>query len=126
MQGPPPERRGRGVSPRVKPIVRDAPPERGWFSLAQNTSDDALRTREGMGLPTDRPIVMTGHHAEWWHPGLVSKYIASQHVASRCEAHWSWVLVDHKQTEPEVIEIPERDEAGIQIGRASCMGSVYK
>jgi hypothetical protein len=66
----------------------------------------ALESRAALGLPTDRPIVMTGHHAEWWHPGLVAKYIAAAHIADRSGAAWSRILVDHKETDPCALDVP--------------------
>ncbi len=95
------------------PIVRDLAPDRGWGSFARNASHDAVATRASLGLPTDRPIVMTGHHAEWWHPGLIVKYIAAQHLARAHDAAWSWLLVDHKECDPFRLDVPVLDELGV-------------
>ena len=34
------------------------------------------RTRGELGLPTDRPIIATGHQTLLWHPGILAKYMA--------------------------------------------------
>ena len=33
-------------------------------------------TREELGLPLDRPIIMTGHQAGIWHAGIAEKFVA--------------------------------------------------
>ena len=45
--------------------------------LSHNDSAEARAFREQLGLPTDRPIVMSGHQAQIWHPGILSKYLAA-------------------------------------------------
>ena len=32
--------------------------------------------REQLGLPVHGPVIMTGHQAEFWHPGILAKYLA--------------------------------------------------
>lgn len=88
------------------PSVRTTPPPGGWTGIVRTSDPIALETREALGLPTDRPIVMTGHHAEWWHPGLVAKYIAAARIAERAGGAWSWILVDHKETDPCALDVP--------------------
>ena len=92
------------------PTVRTTAPPGGWGAPKRTDDPLALASREALGLPTDRPIVMTGHHAEWWHPGLVAKYVAAHHIAQRAGAAWSWILVDHKETDPCALVVPVDDE----------------
>ncbi|MEM1424162.1 MAG: hypothetical protein AAGH64_09185, partial [Planctomycetota bacterium] len=97
------------------PIVRDAPPDGGWSAFERTDNADVLETRAELGLPTDRPIVMTGHHAEWWHPGLVSKFIAAQRLSNNARGAWSWTLVDHKRAQLHTIEAPCTDDEGVLV-----------
>lgn len=69
------------------------------------------RTREQLGLPTDAPIVMTGHQPIVFHPGVLSKYIAADALG----AHASWLIVDKDETDPGAIDMPRRgaDDAAL-------------
>ena len=75
-------------------------------------SAEAKRFREQMGLPTDRPIVMTGHQAQVWHPGILAKYIAADVVAQRLGASAAWVVVDQDTNDPFVVRYPVVGEDG--------------
>ncbi len=72
----------------------------------------ASRFRSQLGLPIDRPVIMTGHQAEFWHAGILAKYFAADAAAKAVGAEAAWVVVD--QTEPRantVVRYPARERA---------------
>jgi hypothetical protein len=60
------------------------------------TQIDAERAslRRELGLPADRPVVLSGHQASWWHAGILAKFFALDALARRVDAHAGWVVVD--------------------------------
>ena len=90
------------------PTIKLEPAAASWAALLrQNPRDDASRaTRAQLGLPTDRPIVMTGHQAEFWHAGILAKYIAGASLARTVNAHAAHIVVDTDETDPGAIRIP--------------------
>ena len=89
----------------VRPAsVRAEPALGSWAGLAQQhfdrTPPDRLDARAALGLPTDRPIVMTGHQPGFWHPGILSKYIAADTVARAVGGTGAAVIVDHDPADP--------------------------
>ncbi|TVQ75783.1 MAG: hypothetical protein EA380_10080 [Phycisphaeraceae bacterium] len=68
--------------------------------------------REQLGLPTDRPIVMSGHQSEPWHPGILAKFIAAEFAAAEANGVSAWILVDQDTGEPGGIDAPSRDANG--------------
>lgn len=51
--------------------------------------------RRELGLPSNGPILMSGHHCEFWHPGILAKWFALQSCAARLPgATTAWVEVD--------------------------------
>lgn len=91
-------------------------PEAGAWRRASETwtelSAQASRFREQLGLPTDRPIVMSGHQAEIWHPGILAKYLAMMEAAERFGAHAAWLVVDSDAHDPFDVRFPIREERG--------------
>lgn len=89
------------------------PPAALWpRGVAAPQSEDARRFRQQLGLPTDRPVIMSGHQATLWHPGILSKWLA---VRAWAEAHhWAsaWVAVDHDPEDFSMLRVPARDERG--------------
>lgn len=51
-------------------------------------------TRQSLGLPVDRPVVMAGHQPGFWHVGILAKWLSTLLVAARTGAHPAWVVVD--------------------------------
>ncbi|MCA9274359.1 MAG: hypothetical protein KDA31_15085, partial [Phycisphaerales bacterium] len=80
----------------TSPILTELDPEpTSWANLiTHNTSERATRFREQLGLPTDKPIIMTGHQAQLWHPGILAKLFAAQSVASQVGGVVVWLIVD--------------------------------
>lgn len=91
------------LSPEDQPAVATA---RGRISPAPAPDPVALGLRRELGLPTDRPVVMSGHQAEFWHPGIVAKIFALGHADQR--AATAWTVVDTDENDPTQVRYPSR------------------
>lgn len=83
---------------------------RGWKRPAE-----AAGLRQELGLPGDAAIVLTGHQAEFWHAGILAKYLAAQGLAeslsaSGVAAATAWLVVDQDSNEPALVRYPARRE----------------
>ncbi len=97
------------------------PPAREWARLiaSRPRPAHARRFREQLGLPPDRPVVMTGHQAEFWHPGILAKHFAADAAARAFGCTAAWVFVD--QADPPantVVRYPARGPDGRLVARA--------
>ncbi|MFM7050728.1 MAG: hypothetical protein ACKOYN_01145 [Planctomycetota bacterium] len=63
-------------------------------------------TRLELGLPTDRPIVMTGHQAGVWHAGIAEKFLFGAEIAARAGAALVHVVVDHDLNDASLVAYP--------------------
>lgn len=90
-----------------------------WAGLvrAGELSELARETRRALGLPLDRPVVMSGHQAEFWHPGILAKWIAGVAVARAVGGVFAWLHVDQDTNTPTVIRYPALDERGTLAAR---------
>ncbi len=57
------------------------------------------------------PVIMTGHQAEFWHPGVLAKYVAADEAARQLRARGVqprvvWLVVDQDSNEPWNIAYP--------------------
>ena len=100
----------------ARPVsVRAEPALGAWGRLARDRFEsvpaDRRRARAQLGLPTDRPIVMTGHQSGFWHPGILTKYIAADAVASAIDGASAAVVVDHDPADPLTLHAV-RDRGG--------------
>lgn len=88
----------------------------------------SLELRELLGLPIDRPIVMTGHQPMFWHPGILAKYHAAQYFAERAGAAAASVIVDIDAVDPFAMRLPESVDAtlpravGVRVGPEPLVG----
>ncbi len=78
---------------------------RSW-SPPETISDEARAFRVELGLPTDVPVVMTGHQASFWHAGILAKYLALDAIARRRGAHPAWCVPDHVADRPGSVAWP--------------------
>lgn len=69
--------------------------------------EPARRFRSQLGLP-EGPLVMSGHQALLWHPGILAKYIAAGACAASVGGSAAWVVVDQDTPAPDEIAIPVR------------------
>jgi len=93
----------------VDSVTLEPSPET-WGSLAENFArpDSAARFRQQLGLPTDGLIVMGGHQAQFWHPGVLAKVFAVAAAARSLGATPAWLVVDHDTNAPDQIRYPVR------------------
>ncbi|MBX3402422.1 MAG: hypothetical protein KF699_03320 [Phycisphaeraceae bacterium] len=84
-------------------------PDPAAWRLAQGSStrdENIARFRSELGLPIDRPIVMSGHQAQVWHPGILAKLLALRAFAQRSGACGVWLVVDHDDHDPFTVRAP--------------------
>jgi len=97
---------------KTEPRVVLEPEPSQWIALARRgssmTADRKQRFRAQLGLPTDRPIVMTGHQPAFWHPGILSKYFAAESSARRIIGSTAWLVVDHDANAWNELSVPIR------------------
>lgn len=100
-----------------RPEVR-ASPETGreWASLLRSgiasRPSDALSARAELGLPTDRPIIMTGHQCAVWHAGIAAKFVAADLFAAAHSGAAAWLWVDQDTDDSAAIRVPVRSSDG--------------
>lgn len=106
----------RASPPPPEPVVRTMLPP-GWDARLRDFSIDrrARIFRAQLGLPTDRPIVMTGHQPVVWHAGILAKYLAADAIAQHFNGVQAHLLIDHGDEDPFSIRVPALDDRGIPI-----------
>lgn len=96
------------------PSITIAPPAPSWRTLLADRpplSPAALRFREQLGLPTDRPVILSGHQAAFWHPGILAKHLAAAHAARALGAAAAWIVVDQDPEDFTTLRLPVRAAA---------------
>jgi hypothetical protein len=63
-------------------------------------------SRAALGLPADRPIVMTGHQAGIWHAGIAEKFIVGARRAAERGGVLVHVVVDHDLNDAALVAFP--------------------
>ncbi|MBY0113427.1 MAG: hypothetical protein K2Y21_11435 [Phycisphaerales bacterium] len=78
-----------------------------------------IRFREQLGLPSDKgPLVLSGHQAELWHPGILAKYAAAVEVARAAGGRSAWLVVDQDVPHEFALRVPASDpDKGITRAR---------
>jgi hypothetical protein len=61
-----------------------------------------------MGLPEHEKIIVVGHQPEFFHPGVLAKFIAGDFVAKKLHGVLVHLVVDHHTGSSNTIEIPEQ------------------
>lgn len=89
------------------PKVMLSPQAGSWNALVSGymAPASAPRFREQMGLPSGR-VVMSGHQAELWHAGILTKLLALGDAARSSKAAAAWLVVDQDANEPGIIRYP--------------------
>lgn len=94
-----------------------APPATDWPALAAerfaSISEPARRFRAALALPTDRPVIMSGHQAEWWHMGVLAKFVALDHAAADGRVAPAWLVPDQDEAGFASLRVPVRDPQGL-------------
>lgn len=92
---------------------------RSWWDADNAGRRDA---RRALGLPTDRPIVMTGHQAEMWHPGILAKFLAGDALAGCVGGATAWLIADQDDNDGLAVSLPVRDERGVLTTERTWLG----
>lgn len=110
------------MSEAAEVIIR---PETGsWAAMVRSRgtlSAAARRFREEMGLPVDRAVVMAGHQAQVWHPGILAKLLAARAAARAGSvldraAATAWLVVDQDDHDPWAVRYPvRRTDGGMEV-----------
>jgi hypothetical protein len=97
-----------------KPLVIEPSPAKWRELLAAQPAlpPDQRHLRRQLGLPDDRPVILSGHQAEFWHPGILAKYLALSAAGSSLSAAIAWLVVDQDANDPSRIRYPTRREDG--------------
>lgn len=79
--------------------------------LAKQTSNPlALASRVSLGLSPKIPVIMGGHQAALWHPGILAKRFAASSLAETYKGQAAWIVVDSDTNDGGVIAFPSHDE----------------
>lgn len=90
-----------------------------WRGLMQRAAQSRLADpraqtfRRELGLPDRGAVVMSGHQAQFWHPGILAKYFAGDALASASgdEATFAWLVVEQDTNDPGAVRLPVRRAA---------------
>lgn len=80
--------------------------------LGRSAREWRERSRRELKIPTDRPVIATGHEAVLWHPGILAKYIALSAWAKHCGAACVHLVVDQHVGGFCEINVPVRGDQG--------------
>jgi hypothetical protein len=94
--------------------LRFDPAPSGWKALIRPGTVQAFSRafRVQMGLPADGPVILSGHQAELWHPGILAKHLAAAALATKVGGAAAWLVVDHDVPHEIVLRSPARDAEG--------------
>lgn len=112
------------------PQVHLHPGAASWAALVaarfSQLDDRGRMFRAELGLDPARPVVMSGHQPQFWHPGILAKLMALQSVVRRSRgehrggAQAVWLVVDHDETTTGV-RYPVIDRSGSLAARTLAM-----
>jgi hypothetical protein len=89
----------------TKPIEIDLEPGvDSWKAALQSQTPHAARAQ--LGIPDDRPIVMSGHQPIVFHNGILAKLIAQHEIAQATGAGRVWIVPDQDIVDLETIRVP--------------------
>lgn len=92
---------------------------RAFFGArSRDHAETKIQTRRELGLPTDRPIILTGHQAMVWHPGILAKYLATDRAAHATNSARAWLVVDQDSEDPWNVRYPVREASANHGGLA--------
>ena len=103
---------------RQTPEIDIRPTGRAWPDLIRarwathGLRAETRRFREQLGLPTDSPIIVTGHQPTMWHAGILAKYEAADIAAKRVDGHVVWLVADQDAVDPFELRLPVLDAGG--------------
>ncbi len=87
-----------------------------WISdIRAPSSEQAIQARIQLGLPTDRPIIASGHQPILFHPGIVAKLIALDHWSKETGAVSVWIVPDQDVVDPALVRLPKQDGESLTV-----------
>ncbi|MEQ9206058.1 MAG: hypothetical protein RLN78_01690 [Phycisphaerales bacterium] len=87
-----------------------------WVTdVSPASSKEAIQTRTQLGLPTDQPIIASGHQPILLHPGIVAKLIAMDGWSKRVGAAMVWVVPDQDVVDPALVRLPKSDDGSLSV-----------
>ena len=72
-----------------------------------NTSEEALADRAMLAVPTDRPVLLSGHQPIVFHPGIAAKLAAMMIAAERSGSAALWIVPDQDAVDPMAVRVPQ-------------------
>jgi hypothetical protein len=101
-----------------------APGAQVWKASLQSHTPHAAR--EQLGIPNDRPIVMSGHQPIIFHNGILAKLISLHEIARATGAASVWIVPDQDVVELDTLRVPfgsgdELSSRAVQILEAGSM-----
>ncbi len=100
------------VQVEVRPSGRQWPDQIRQRWATHGLRAETTRFRQQLGLPTDAPIVATGHQPTMWHPGILAKYFAADEAAQRVKGYALWLVADQDAVDPFELRLPALDANG--------------
>lgn len=105
----------------LRPDPRSWPLTAAAYAVEQSARDHdrRVRLREQLGLPAEGLVIMAGHQAEIWHPGILAKWFA-MHAQVRVlrarglQATPAWIVVDQDAGAPWKIKFPTRRDGELR------------
>ena len=61
------------------------------------------------GNADDKPVIMSGHQAAFWHMGIAAKWLALHEAGECLGASTAWVVVDHDPEDFSGLSVPVRN-----------------
>ncbi|MFG0313920.1 MAG: hypothetical protein ACF8LL_07025 [Phycisphaerales bacterium] len=96
---------GTPITSTNRSIEIDLEPSVGtWKAALRTHSPHAARAQ--LGIPNDRPIVMSGHQPIVFHNGILAKLIAQHEIAQSTGAGRVWIVPDQDIVDLETIRVP--------------------
>jgi hypothetical protein len=63
--------------------------------------------RQSLGLPMEKPIVIVGHQPNFFHPGILAKFIAANRLVNEINGVLVYLVVDHYKGDAGVLNTPK-------------------
>jgi len=76
------------------------------FTLGRRLAEWQEESRAALGLPLDRPVVLTGHQAGIWHAGILAKWLYADSIARAAGAATAAILVEQDTNDAGEIAYP--------------------
>lgn len=84
-----------------------------WAGLLRTHIPPRARAfRAATGLPTDQPVIATGHQPVLYHPGVLAKYLAADSAAETLGAGVVHVVADQDTPDVTTLRRPVRTDTG--------------